>query len=258
MSLLNNNRWISKMSIWVLNIIMALIIFIMISQIISVVSLYKPLKRVEHINGIKSWSTSVSLEIFKHKLEKSLECERSEDFICQTNLYLTLIKPEASRMQSELEEGSFKIRKLTNIEVSAEIDDSPSPVRFKFTDENDYGVIIAVFVFLYYLGFAVLLIWCWILRKIFKNVASGQFFIKANVRYFLILSVPLIGLPFFQMIIEDISLLYFMENFQVINGGLDRTGRFSFWPIIFGLIFLMMGGVIREGIKLKQEQDLTI
>lgn len=258
MPLLDNSRLISKGSMWVMNIIIGLIMLTMIAQISTVVRLYKPLEPIEHVNGMKSWSTSVSLEVFKHTLKKSLECEQNNEFSCQTSLYLTLKKPEVNRMKEELNAGTFKIRKLTNQEVAAEIDDSPSPVRLKFTNENDHGFITTIFVLCYYLCFALLLIWCWTLRKIINNIAQGQFFQRDNVRNFLILSIPLIALPFFQIIIEDISRLYFLEHFQVMNGGLSMTGTFNFWPIIFGLIFLIMAGVIKEGMKIKEEQDLTI
>jgi len=47
-------------------------------------------------------------------------------------------------------------------------------------------------------------------------------------------------------------------NFYVINGAVRYKDEYNLYALVFGLVFLMMAGVIKEGIKLKAEQDLTI
>lgn len=100
--------------------------------------------------------------------------------------------------------------------------------------------------------------WFWLLRKLVKNIADGKFFIVENARKFIYLAIPLLSLPFVDLFARMYSESFFVANFQVMNGGLFHKIEFEIMPIVFGLTFLIIGGIVNEGAKMKQEQDLTI
>jgi len=258
MPLLNNNRLISKISIWVVNLLILGVFIVFIVNISAIYKILTPLEPIEDLRGVETWSTGVTLNFNGYELNKELSYTSDNDQPFSTDLYLSVPGPLVSRMTNDLEKDNFKIRSRDESQVKAFIADGPSPVRFKFERAADQNLIIFLYLTAYILVIILTIIWFWYLRKVIKNISTHQFFVSKNVKNLIILATPLLIIPFVQFAAEKIAFNYFINHFQVMNGGLSRVTDFNIMPIVFGLIFLMMAGIIKEGIKLKEEQELTI
>lgn len=258
MSLLNNNRLISKFSIWVVNLLILGVFIVFVVNISAIYKILTPLEPIEDLRGVETWSTRVTLNYNGYELNKELYYTSDDDQPFSTDLYLSVPGPLVSRMTNDLENDNFKIRSRDESQVKAIISDTPSPVKFKFESTADQNLIIFLYLTHYVLALILTLIWFWYLRALIKNISTHQFFVSKNVKNLIILATPLLIIPFVQFAAEKIATNYFIKHFQVMNGGLTRITDLNIMPVVFGLIFLMMAGIIREGIKLKEEQDLTI
>ncbi len=257
MPFLNNNRLISKVSIWVVNLIILSILCVLIIQTSVVYKMLTPIEPIEDLSGVKTWSSSVVLNSYGYKLEKELHYSSEQDTPFETSVYLTVPGPMVRRMISNLENDDFKIRNRSDTKSKAFISDKPSPVKYKFIGQKK-DTITGLYLVAYILSIALTAMWFWYLRTIVKNISQGKFFVKDNIKNFMVLSIPLLLLPFIQFLIESISYSRFVKNYQVMNGGLFRVVDFNIMPLVMGLIFLIMAGVIKEGMKIKEEQELTI
>lgn len=253
------DKIISTISIWIINLLLIGILLVGVFTIFSAVRFFQPMEHVAHANGMKNYTNATTLNFIGYELRKELKCEREgKELFCETTLLLSLPNPLVYPMRVNGYKDDFEIRKQENVRASAEVKTVADKVSLKFSDKNDQFTIILVGIILFYISLAAVFLWFWFLRSILKNVSKREFFIPDNVRNFILLAVPLLVLPFLEQAINYYSKAYFMQNFQVMNGGIKHVFDLNIYSFVFGLVFLMMAGVIKEGIQIKEEQDLTI
>ncbi len=102
----------------------------------------------------------------------------------------------------------------------------------------------------------VLLISLILLRKLLLGINQKDFFSSANYRYLILLSIPPFLYPLAQYILGKASISFFQANFRI--NGLSSSVSPDYTPLIIGMIFLLIAGMVYEGSKLKEDQDLTI
>jgi len=252
------SRFVATASIWLINLLMIGLIILLVFQSTAIITMYKPVESIGNLAGVETYSTDVSLEAFNYKLKRELNYSSPESD--KPYLSTLMFTPPFEFISSEYYFNSeITIRPKADSELVARIDDEhAAPVEYVFTDSNKQFWITTLYVIAYVLSILIVFWWLWALRKLVKNIAGQKFFITENVRQFIYLAIPLLLIPFLDFWARIYFQDLFMDNFQVMNGGLYRKANFKIMPIVFGLTFLIIGGLISEGTKLKEEQDLTI
>ncbi len=96
------------------------------------------------------------------------------------------------------------------------------------------------------------------LRKIFVNLEKKQPFSKDNPKRFLIIGIII----FFIGILKNIGLIISNEiliKYLIIHRlFIERKFNFDFSILLLGLLFIILSEVFRQGVMLKEENDLTI
>ncbi len=109
------------------------------------------------------------------------------------------------------------------------------------------------------LGFLALIISViWFFRKFIINVKQGLYFTERNIGYLKKMSYCLLGLWIYILIISNISAGFFMTTLEFdtvqFKGSKSESG-----PLLFGALFIwVLSHIFSKGVKLQQEQDLTI
>ena len=74
----------------------------------------------------------------------------------------------------------------------------------------------------------------------------------------MLLSVAALIIPVYKYLGGMLTKSYFLENFQIIDGGIHISVPEDTAPFVFGIIFLLMAGMVYEGSRLKEDSELTI
>jgi len=213
----SKDKIISTISIWIINLILIGILLVGVFTMFSTVRFFQPMEPVTHANGMVSYTNATKLNFSGYELLKELKCEREGELNCETNLFLSLRYPTIYHMPVKDINSGYEIKKQENVNVSAEVRTGDDHVSLKFSDKADQFKVILVGIILFYIFWAALFLWFWVLRKIITNISKGNFFVVDNVRNFIVLSVPLLVLPFLEQTINYFSRIYFMKNFYHIR-----------------------------------------
>lgn len=252
------SKIVAVSSIWLINLLMIGIVIVLIIKSSAIIKMYQPIEPINNLEGVSTWSTHVSLEAFGYKLNRELTYSSERDEPFQSALTFTppfeLVAPHNPNSNSEL-----SIRPITNSVITARAEVHQAvPVEYVITDSSTQFWLTTLYLIAYTLSLLVMFWWFWILRKLVKNIANQKFFIAENARRFIFLAIPPLLISFLDLFSRLYFEGFFIKNFQVMNGGLFKIIDFEIIPIVFGLIFLIIGGIVKEGIKIKEEQDLTI
>lgn len=109
------------------------------------------------------------------------------------------------------------------------------------------------------LQFCLLAIILWKFLRFILNVSKSRIFVDQNVRYLRQISFALIAIAFVQLIgglLQD----YLFGLFSFAGEGYDISALWDFpWSnLLIGVVALLLAQVWAYGIKIKQDQELTI
>lgn len=252
------SKLVAVSSIWLINLLMIGIIIVFIIKSSAIIKMYQPIEPINNLEGVNTWSSHVGFEAFGYKLKRELTYSSERDIPFQSALIFTppfeLVAPHNPNSNSEL-----SIRPKTKSVITARVEAYRAvPVEYVITDSSTQFWLTTLYLIAYMLSLLITFWWFWMLRKLVKNIADQKFFIAENARRLIYLAIPPLLIPFLDLFSRLYFEDFFIDNFQVMNGGLFEMIDFKIMPIVFGLIFLIIGGIIKEGIKIKEEQDLTI
>jgi hypothetical protein len=118
---------------------------------------------------------------------------------------------------------------------------------------------IAIWITYFILASAALLLAIFLTIRFLQNCDKGQFFIPANARYLRIISYIAIGFSIFDYIIQWVIFSGLNNHFDDIASlKLTSVVEFNWTYLIISLFLVVIAQAFTEGIKLKEEQNLTI
>ncbi|MES2307276.1 MAG: DUF2975 domain-containing protein [Verrucomicrobiota bacterium] len=94
----------------------------------------------------------------------------------------------------------------------------------------------------------------WILSGLFKQFEKGNIFEKETVRYIKWMGYGLIGWAFLKFVLGFSSLMEFSSHSASIQLEID----FPLVTFLTGFLLFLMSWIMEEGLKIQEEQKLTI
>ena len=247
---------ISTVSVWVVNLAIIVITAGSLFSYFMLSGFAGEGKRPDSDEGMVGWSDTSEIKVGRYYLAKVSELQGG---IYRDYLELRVPQPRIYLMQSDTKEEELKILPRTNVTVKASHEDRfYLPVVYEFFKEEDINSIIWLFVGYLTISFALSLFVLVIFRKFLLSLSRGEFFIQSNYRRLFLLSLVAFFIPVLEYAGDLFSSNYFEENFRVVNGGLYLFGGLDLTPMIFGVVLLLMAGMVYEGSRLREETELTI
>ncbi len=253
-------NYISIISVWLVN---GVILLIALGGLYSYFTLFRLSGegfRPESTEGMATWSQSMSVNVGRYELAKVTEYEAGsgEDGFSDF-LELHVPFPEIRKMDKGEDQNGFTIVNESGIPVEPYLSrEQWAPVRYKVKGKSEMIKLRWVFGILITLSLAFVFFILIVLRKFLLSLSRGVFFEPANYRRLIILSIPAFVIPLFEYVAGKYMLNFFYDHFRVLNGGVKSVMDTDLTPLVFGVIFLLMAGMVYEGSKLKEDQDLTI
>lgn len=96
------------------------------------------------------------------------------------------------------------------------------------------------------------------LRKIFRNLQKGDFFIIENGLYLRQIAYAILGICLFLGVYVYLISSYILNNFSFESITLKRNIEFDTRTILTGLMVFVIAKIFIKGSEIKEEQDLTI
>ncbi|MGK7389648.1 MAG: DUF2975 domain-containing protein [Candidatus Cyclobacteriaceae bacterium M2_1C_046] len=250
---------LSVLAKWIINITLAAVIIIIFMNLIHGYKLMQDNIKTPSTEGVLDWSKSSSINFNGYSLKHVLEYEKDENGTYKANFqdYILLRTPTPRIAINNIEGEQFSLIG-ENERITAYLQNESSPIVYKIKEKQAQKNVIIVGVLTNVFILLILLLWLLVFRKFIISISRKEFFIIKNARRLIILSIPAFILPFFNYLISYLSNQFYIKNFTAVQGHLLINYHFDPVPIIFGMTFLIMAGVVYEGARLKEETDLTI
>lgn len=249
---------LSKVSLWVVNIMIFLVIAGGLYSFYSLLTFTGEGERPESTEGMIHWESRHEINIGEYELASVSEYN-GEDLGFSDYLELSVPYPALYVNGIDFSESGFKIRPKGEGDYTvSRADDIYLPLAFQFHSESGKSRILWLFAALLTLSLIISLSVLFVFRGFLSSLSKGEFFIQANSRRLIILGAAAFIIPLMAAVGHSISRSFLLDNFQIINGGLDLSRHMNNSPVIFGIVFLLMAGIVHEGSKIKEDSDLTI
>lgn len=96
------------------------------------------------------------------------------------------------------------------------------------------------------------------LRQVFRSLVAGEPFVRANGTRIRFIGLVIILMEILKMVILWRFSLFVRNNFTIEGLTLSVTPRPDLGVILLGLVVLVIAAVFRQGIELREEQELTV
>ncbi len=247
---------ISTISVWVVNIAIGLISIGSLYSYFMLLGFTGEGKRPDSTEGIEGWSSQAEIKVGDYYLTRVSEYKNGE---FQDYIKLRVPHPRIYFMDGDAQNSSLEILPRTNTTLHASYEDQFTiPVVYEFSKEQDTGRITRIFAVYLTVSLVFTLFILITFRRFLLSLSKGEFFTRLNSRRMILLGAASFVLPLFEYIGGSISRNYFVDNFRVINGGIHFFDGVNLTPVVFGVVFLLLSGMIYEGSRLKEDSDLTI
>ncbi|MCA6075167.1 DUF2975 domain-containing protein [Fulvivirga sedimenti] len=247
---------ISTVSLWVVNIAIIVISAGSLFSYYMLSGFVGEGVRPESDEGMVGWSDTSEIKVGQYYLAKVSEFK---DGVYRDYLELRVPHPRIYLMNTDTTGQNLKIVPRTDVTVRASYEDRfYLPVVYEFFGEKDIKKIIWLFIGYLTVSLALSLFVLITFRRFLLSLSRGEFFIRSNYKRLLLLSLVSFLIPVFKYVGDLFSSNYFEKNFRVVNGGVYLYGGLDLTPMIFGVVLLLMAGMVYEGSRLREESDLTI
>lgn len=96
------------------------------------------------------------------------------------------------------------------------------------------------------------------LRRFVKSVLSHKAFIRQNIHILYSIGVLVVVVPVMKYIIETLELKWIENHFNFPNYSIQSDISFHFSLLGLGFLIISVAEVVRQGVKMKNEHQLTI
>ena len=96
------------------------------------------------------------------------------------------------------------------------------------------------------------------LRRMIRSAYHHTPFVRSNVRRFYIIGGIALMVPITKFISRSIMFIFLSENYEFIGAKLDTAFHYDSDWLLIGILLITLGIIFEQGIKLQEEQDLTI
>ncbi len=133
----------------------------------------------------------------------------------------------------------------------------PSPDKiFHFKKRERIFNVVNTFLLIFLLLLALFILFQ--LRGIFKNLTEDKFYSPDNPKKFLKIGLFIIFIGIVKNALLFINETIIIEYIRLYNHSYTISLNFDFTIIFMGLLFIVLAEVFKYGVKLKEENDLTI
>ncbi len=120
-----------------------------------------------------------------------------------------------------------------------------------------------VIIFLIYSGVSLIYVLLsilifWQIKKMLGSINKGTPFVTANVKRLILIGWLVFLIPIIQYLINSTQINLLKMNFQAEGFRLISQNDFNFGLFAGGILLILISGVFRDGVKMKEEQELTI
>ena len=94
--------------------------------------------------------------------------------------------------------------------------------------------------------------------KILRSLQKSEVFDRRNLKRINRIGLILLAIGFFGTLLQIVNVLSAKLVIDLSNYNFSYANVFDFYPIIMGVVILIMNEVLRISIEIKEEQDMTI
>jgi hypothetical protein len=217
---------------------------------------------ISSTEGVQQWRYHVGFDLLGYKFDVD-HVILTTDSVEKRQEYYRIISFELP---------SVTYSEPTNTETGKRVLEDDYKINYGSVDFSDAGVLIRVknqkqqtkiLVTIAVILFSILLLalyWLWNFRKLISGISAHDLQFKGeNVFRLRLLGILLLTVAVAQLLFELGVNFYVFNNFKLVHSGnIEPKFNFQFVMSAFGLTLISLSEVIKHGITIKEDQDLTI
>lgn len=211
----------------------------------------------ESLSGVISKSTTFKLELpLNLNIEYYFHLNNNE---ISVNSYFLKIQQKyiktARAENAAVEATTYPKLKMDNI---YEMPDSEAYVYISIPYSSVKSVV-NIWLIYFLLTSATLLLTILLIIKFLRNCDKGNFFIPSNAKYIRVISYLVIGYSLFRYAIQWVIFNSLNNNLnELVSIKVNSVLDFNLTYLLAALLMVIIAQAFKEGVKLKEEQNLTI
>jgi hypothetical protein len=259
---MNKIEYTPKITLWVVNMLIAFIILFGLFIAISVFVAIRPFeKQLPSTEGVAQWRSHSDMAILGYKLDVD-HVYTSQDSISEYYKLVSFRIPSAKFSYPTNTDSVKKILKsknnASNIYVSVDLLGSDLTLRIKDAKLQNY--LLFGFVTMVIIIISLAILWLVNFKKLIKSLSHDETQFKLeNVKRLRYLGYILLIYVLGHSIIPQVINAILIAKFEIVgSGNINMEYNFQVGVLVFALTLLTLSSVFNHGIRIKEDHELTI
>lgn len=251
-----------KITIVVINLILALVVFYGLIISIGVFIAVRPFEaQLSSTEGVAQWRSHADMNVLGYKLDVD-HVYISQDSTSEYYKMVSFRIPGAKYSYPTNTDSIKKVMKSKNdpSNIYTSVDLLGSELTLRVKDRKVQNYLLSGFIAFVIVAISLVTIWLWNFKKLIISLRKDETqFKQENEKRLRLLGMILLVFAFSHFtIIQLINLIIFSKFDFISSGNIRLDYNFPIVIIVFALAMLALSGVFNHGMKIKEDQDLTI
>ncbi|MCU0369042.1 MAG: DUF2975 domain-containing protein [Cyclobacteriaceae bacterium] len=251
-----------KITLWVVNILIAFIILFGLFIAISVFVAIRPFeKQLPSTEGVAEWRSHSDMAILGYKLDVD-HVYTSRDSISEYYKMVSFRIPGAKFSYPTNTDSVKKILKSKNdaSNIYASVDLLGSDLTLRIKDTNLQNYLLFGFITMVVIILSLMILWLVNFKKLIKSLSHYETQFKLeNVKRLRLLGYILLVYAIGHFIILQVIYVIMIANFEIVSSAnINMEYNFQVDVLVFALTLLILSSVFNHGIRIKEDHELTI
>jgi len=259
---MNSRELTPKITLWVINLLMAFVILFGLFISISVFVAVRPFKKLlPSTEGVAQWRSHSNVEILGYKLDVD-HVYKSQDSSSEYYKMVSFRIPGARYAYPSNTDSLKKVMKSKNdpYNVYTSVDWHGSELTLRIKDNSLQNYLLLGFTAIVCVVISLVILWLWNFKLLIKNLSKDEtHFNHENVKRLRLLGMIMLVFSLGQLISTQMINFFMVSNFDFVSSGNVKLDfNLPIVIIVFALTLLTLSSVFNHGIRIKEEQELTV